>query len=280
MWGALLALTAGAAPPADGLAAGAAFLARHVPSWHRENRCFSCHHDGDAARALFALGGGPVNTLRWLQRPEGWAHNGGDGPFSDRKLAALQFAAALSEADRSGLLVSNTALAKAARLAASFQERDGRWHVTDGPPGPTTWGDPLATALTLSVLRRAGGFREEVRRAEGWLRALRPESAVDAAAAQLALGGKAGLGVLLRAQGRSGGWGPYATSPPEAFDTALAVLALPPGEARSRGRRWLLEAQLPDGSWPETTRPSGGESYAQRLSTAAWAILALKASAP
>jgi len=42
-----------------------------------------------------------------------------------------------------------------------------------------------------------------------------------------------------------------------------------------RGRLYLAQAQLLDGSWPETTRPSGEESYAQRISTSSWATLAL-----
>ena len=29
------------------------FLRREVPRWNRENRCFSCHNNGDGARALF-----------------------------------------------------------------------------------------------------------------------------------------------------------------------------------------------------------------------------------
>jgi len=76
------------------------------------------------------------------------------------------------------------------------------------------------------------------------------------------------------------------------FDTALAVLALAtlnlePRLARStyrpeelkeaiaRGRAYLVSQQRPDGSWPETTRPAGQESYAQRISTTGWALLAL-----
>lgn len=172
-----------AAPPLDGEAAGVAFLARHAPTWQRENRCFSCHHDGDAARVLFSTGRPPVNTLRWLQRPEGWGQNGGDGPFNDRRLATLQFAAALAEADRAGragLLTRRTALAAAARLAAAEQGRDGGWHVTRSLGGPTTWGDALATALAAGVLRRAGGHHDAVMRAEAWLRAHAPESVTDA----------------------------------------------------------------------------------------------------
>ena len=42
-----------------------------------------------------------------------------------------------------------------------------------------------------------------------------------------------------------------------------------------RGREFLLKSQYADGSWPETTRPPGAESYAQRVSTSGWAALAL-----
>ena len=52
------------------------------------------------------------------------------------------------------------------------------------------------------------------------------------------------------------------------------------GAAIARGRQFLIDRQLPDGSWPETTRPSGQESYAQRISTAGWATLALLEKKP
>ncbi len=100
------------------------------------------------------------------------------------------------------------------------------------------------------------------------------------------------LDVLKRGQGPDGGWGPYVASQSESFDTALAVLALAGvrniealstspysdrdlGEAIRRAREYLAGVQGPDGSWPETTRPANGESYAQRISTTAWSLLAL-----
>jgi hypothetical protein len=43
----------------------------------------------------------------------------------------------------------------------------------------------------------------------------------------------------------------------------------------ARARDYLIGQQQPDGSWPEATRPSGSESYAQRISTTAWALVAL-----
>src|SRR5262249_25947107 len=76
--------------------------------------------------------------------------------------------------------------------------------------------------------------------------------------------------------------GPYVSSPPEVFDTAMVLLALARLKDRrevqpmmARGRTWLLAAQNEDGTWRETTRPPGAESYAQRLSTTGWATLAL-----
>ena len=38
-----------------------------------------------------------------------------------------------------------------------------------------------------------------------------------------------------------------------------------------RGASFLVAEQLQDGSWQETTRPSGGKSHAQWISTSAWA---------
>ncbi len=91
--------------------------------------------------------------------------------------------------------------------------------------------------------------------------------------------------IIEKGQAKDGGWGPYVTAPPEAFDTAVVLLALVQfkddkalQERRKRGRDFLLSMQRPDGSWPETTRPAGAESYAQRISTTAWATLALLAS--
>ena len=51
-------------------------------------------------------------------------------------------------------------------------------------------------------------------------------------------------------------------------------------EAIQRGRGYLVASQADDGGWIETTRPPGLESYAQRISTTAWALLALLDSRP
>ncbi len=289
---------AGEAPEAKALA----YLAREVPRWSAEHRCFSCHNNGDAARALYAgirMGRevplqATADTDAWLARPEGWDRNGGDGPFSDKVLARVQFAAALASAVGAGRVRDRAALARAAARLAEGQAEDGSWPVDEqGPVGsPATYGRPLATWMALETLRAADSarFRPRIDRAAAWLRRLEPANIPDASVLLLVLAGeetsmgsgRAALDLLRRGQSPDGGWGPFATSAPEAFDTALALLALDRHRARpgvsaliARGRASLAATRRDDGSWAETTRPADGESYAQRLSTTGWATLAL-----
>src|SRR5262249_32842388 len=110
-----------------------AYLASEVPAWSRENKCFSCHNNGDAARALFqAIRHGydvPKKSLedtnRWLTSPDKWDKNGGEEKYSDKGVARLQFALALTEALESGQVKDTGALQKAADLVASGQRKNG-----------------------------------------------------------------------------------------------------------------------------------------------------------
>jgi hypothetical protein len=296
-----------------------AWLAREVPLWSKKNRCYSCHHNGDAARALYAaarLGFSPpwpalADTTRWLERPARWDKNGGEGPFSDKKLARLQFAATLVEASAAGLARDKRSLELAGRLVAALQDPDGAWRVADDSLGsPTTHGTALATHLARRTLLRIdtvlgrpedglgpGRYREVVARCDRWLRKARPGTVLDAAAVLWALGRAADppaleqkrrcLRLIRSGERRGGGWGPHVRSAAEVFDSAVVLLALADQEQTAeikglakRGRAYLLAEQQRDGSWEETTRPSGAESYAQRLSTTAWATLALLSGGP
>ncbi len=281
-----------------------AYLAREVPRWSAQNHCYSCHNNGDAARALYLAVqlSRPVperslaDTTRWLTHPERWDTNGGEGPSSDRELARIQFAAALVAALDAGRLTDRQPLARAAERLARDQKQDGSWTV--GAPGtlgsPTTYGTCLATCLARNTLRCADRehFRRAMAHADRWLRRVRVGSVLDAAAVVLALEEDDDreasaqrsrcLGLIHKGQGEDGGWGPYTTSAAEPFDTAVVLLALTSlkkdADDRAmipRGRRYLVSVQRSDGSWPETTRPAGAESYAQRLSTTGWATLAL-----
>jgi hypothetical protein len=280
------------------------FLAREVPRWSAENKCYSCHNNGDAARALFTahrlkypLPAKPLDdTLAWLRKPHGWHKNGGDVEYKDEGLARIQFAAALVEAMDAGLVQVAAPLQRAAELVAATQGKDGAWQ--DAFPGdvgsPVTYGVPLATVQARRVLHRADAARymPVIQKADAWLLQAPTKRVVDAAAILWGLDGMAGeravakrrecLATIRQGQGKDGGWGPYVNASSEVFDTALVLLAISSLQAnqeltamRQRGRAYLIAQQKQDGRWPETTRPTGGDSYAQRLSTAGWATLAL-----
>ncbi|MFN0122679.1 MAG: hypothetical protein ACKV2V_19450, partial [Blastocatellia bacterium] len=239
-------------------------------------------------------------TGAWLATPARWDENKGDPGFSDKRLAAAQFAAALLAAHENGQPVAPAALAQAARKLAAAQTPDGAWPIDQGTTlgSPATWGTSLATWMALRLLRAAAlpETNTAARRAALYLTRLEANNVMNAAVIWLALARDRGARrqraaawrMLRRAQTRDGGWGPYADAPPETFDTALVLLALDAArqagmkdgmrEMIARGRRFLIAGQTADGSWPATTRPSGGDSYAQMMSTTAWATLALLAT--
>jgi hypothetical protein len=282
-----------------------AYLAHETPRWYAGNHCFSCHNNGDGARALFlAVQRGYAvpasalqDTLRWLRDPAGWDHNPGNPGFSDKRLARIQFAAALAEAWSTGYTRDRDAVSRAAESLVQEQERDGEflgsWKIdTGGVAGaPATYGSALATYMARRTLEIADArrFAQPIGRANQWLNFTQPQNVLDRAAILLALPRSAPkhLQALLAAQTSDGGWGPQPHAPAEAFDTAVALLALHgvrdvrnAAPAIARGRAFLVKFQLADGSWPETTRPSGFTSYAERISTAAWAVYALLITGP
>jgi hypothetical protein len=282
-----------------------AYLAQQTPRWYAENHCFSCHNNGDGARALFlAVQRGYAvpasalqDTLRWLRDPAGWDHNPGNAGFSDKRLARIQFAAALAEAWSTGYTHDRDAVLRAAESLVQEQERDGEflgsWKIdTGGVAGaPATYGSALATYMARRTLEIADArrFAQPIGRANQWLNSTQPQNVLDRAAILLALPDSAPkhLDALLAAQTSDGGWGPQPHAPAEPFDTAVALLALhglrgAPNAAAAieRGRAFLVKFQLADGSWPETTRPAGFTSYAERISTAGLAVYALLITDP
>ena len=308
-----------AAQPQDASpeARGVAFLSGEVPRWPAENNCYSCHNNGDAARALYtairldytvepeAL----RDTTAWLQNPAAWDDNALGLEFADTKLARIQFAGALVDAMLAGEISDPVPLAQAAALIAADQSDGGSWPLdTSGSIGsPATYGTALATWAALRVLTRAGvpDLTAVIARADAWVRGVQAQTVIDAAAVVLALGvaddtaavaqRQRCLELIMEGRAPSGGWGAYLTSAVEPFDTALVLLALQPllgqpdlvapaidavtlKQAVDRGRAFLLGEQLRDGSWVETTRPAGQQSYAQYISTTGWATLALLAT--
>jgi hypothetical protein len=265
------------------------YLARETPRWSKENGCFSCHNNGDAARALFAaarLGykvpkDALADTIAWLSKPSEWDGNPDNPGFSDKKLARIQFAAALVEAN-----VTGDALTQAAELLLPYQEAEGSWKVDAGSVGsPATYGTALATYMARRTIEAAYAdrFAGPLAKANLWFLQNKPRGTLEFAALLMALpiaepDVRRSLELLLAAQAADGGWGPYPATPTEPFDTAVALLALQKVNQQkpiARGRAYLIAQQQPSGGWIETTRPPGGHSYAQHISTTAWATLAL-----
>jgi hypothetical protein len=283
-----------------------AFLSREVPAWPANNGCFSCHNNGDGARALYqALRLGysvPAEALKtttaWLNRPAQWEQDLGDAEFKDARLARIQFAATLAEAARAKQITDRRAMAEAAALLAKDQAQDGGWPlVTGGAVGtPATYGPILATRLAHGTLLAADAntHRAELAKSHRWLEQASFATVLDAAAIAWALAQvdspaaikqrERAIDLLQRAESSGGGWGPYLVAPPEAFDTAVVLLALDAcarddlAPLIGRGRAWLISRQQADGSWPASTRPAGVDSYAQHISTTAWALQALLAT--
>ncbi len=305
--GACLAAAQRVTPPREAEDRGVAYLVREVPRWRAEHPCYSCHNNGDAARALIAagrrghrIGAALDGTLEWLTHPERWDQNKREGGFDDKALAHVQFAGGLTSAHDAKLSPSSSAaVAAAAALVAADQKSDGAWRLDTSQSivgSPVTYGSPLVTWSALRTLKAARDrrFDAAIARGETWLRDLQVATVLDAAAVILALDraddARAAaqrarcLEIIQKGQAPDGGWGPYVTSASEPFDTAVVLLALTTvrdtSDSIESGRRFLIEHQLEDGSWPETTRPPNQESYAQRISTSAWALLALMETSP
>jgi hypothetical protein len=299
-------------PVAIAVARGVGYLTKEVPKWKAEHPCYSCHNNGDATRALlvagakgYDIGTSLDDTLAFLKQPAKWDQNKAPDGFDDKQLARVQFASALAVAERHGKAAS-TDLDQAAKLLVADQQADGSWTLDQSQSiaSPATYGTILATWSARTTLIASGMQPDHftIVAADRWIRGLTPENVIDAAATVLALDlasdvmaenlRRASLQIIRQGQATDGGWGPYATTKPQVFDTAIAVLALnlldvEPRLARStyrpeelkeaiaKGKAYLVKQQRADGSWPETTRPADQESYAQRISTTGWAMLAL-----
>jgi hypothetical protein len=302
-------------PNAVSIAKGVEYLKVEVPKWKAGHPCYSCHNNGDATRALlvagskgYDIGTALDDTLAFLKQPAQWDQNKArNGSDDDKTLAKIQFASALAVAERHGKAAS-TDLEAAAKLLVADQQADGSWKLDSSQSlgSPATYGDLIATWSARTTLIASGMQPDNftIVQTDKWIRGLAPENVLDASATILALELSGDvmaenlrrncLSILRTGQSPEGGWGPYVTAAPQVFDTALAVLALSALEAEPRlarsayrpeqlkeaianGKKFIVSQQKADGSWPETTRPANQESYAQRISTTGWAMLALLA---
>ena len=223
-----------------------AFLCREVPRWSRENHCFSCHNNGDAARALYArdrMGLAIVerpalaDTTGWLTQPDRWDHNGGDGPFSDKRLARVQFAARPRGRASGRACQRPQVVLRAAERLSQDQAADGSWPLEgeDEPGSPTAYGQFLATYLAREVLSSAApadsaGDRSSKplaprsRREHGHRRRGHAHGDCSAFVSPRRDAPRPEPRLLRKAQSDDGGWGPFVKPPRrKSFDTGAGV---------------------------------------------------------
>ena len=200
-----------------------------MPAWRQAHPCYSCHNNGDAARALVAALGRTSDvrpalddTLQWLAAPARWETNGGGkGGADDKRLARIQFAHATTAAFDAAL-VPKTAVDAAAAIVAADQQPDGSWRLdsSDSIGSPATYGTALATVFARRTLIASGlpALADRIARAERWLAQLEVHNVPDATAILFGFADRPGapepanwraaVELLKKGQGRDGGWGP------------------------------------------------------------------------
>src|SRR5262249_35575089 len=154
---------------------------------------------------------------------------------------------------------------------AKGQRENGAWQAQFGADvgSPVTYGTCLATVQARSILLKADArkYQTAIAKADDWLSKAPVARVLDAAevllwltdaeakakADQRATGfipadrRRECLKTIRKGRSKDGGWGPYVNSPPEAFDTAVVLLALSRQpddkelkEMLKRGRAYLI----------------------------------------
>lgn len=250
-----------------------AYLEREVPKWERENRCYSCHNNGDGLRALLTAHRAGMTVDRKVLEDSVVALKN-PGKWEQKPLVRVQIAAAAREAKASGML-DRAAFEAAVDEMARDQQPDGHWKVEEelAAGSPVTYGPVLATYLAREILPEAD--RERYAKATAWLAQRKSRHIMETAVLARALRREEDIKALVAAQQVDGSWNG------EPFDTALAMLALGPHHPTyAKGRAFLMKTQWSGGGWPATTRPAGGDSYAQHISTTAWVLISLLPHSP
>lgn len=189
---------------------------------------------------------------------------------------------------------------------SAIQGKEGQW-FNNLPRPPIQSGDIGATALAVHALQRYPlasrkvEFEKRVDRARRWLWNAKPQNNEGQVYQILGLAWVGELPgklqplakALLAEQRTDGGWAQLPGTKSDAYATGQAVYALRIGAAMAnshaaieRGRRFLLETQLDDGTWYVRRRafpfqptmnsgfPHGRDSWISAAATS-WAVLAL-----
>ena len=256
-----------------------ALLQSSQKEWNTKQSCESCHHqilpaiafrvarehglpiDEDAARTTAARAFTPFASL---DRAVQYTHVIDPSLDDGYRLIAM---------DASGVRPNVTA-AVYARHIAEHQRPDGHWVTIDQRP-PQSFSYITATAVSLRAIELYGDRKvasdteQRIKRARGWLQAQQPKDTEERTYQLLGLHwagasatGLARLGRDLAAtQQKDGGWNSLSGRASDAYSTGQALIALHDAAGMpvdstvwTRGVRFLLDTQQPDGSWHVASR--------------------------
>ncbi|MGN6137027.1 MAG: DUF1549 domain-containing protein, partial [Aureliella sp.] len=290
-------------------------IERSSAEYLKQRECFACHHQAMTiltglearARGLAVDHDNLVRqverTIEHLRRGESDYRQGkGQGGKVDTAgYALLALATAGWPADATTDAVAEYLLQANA---------DKQHWVCSGNRPPTEANDTTTSALALMGLKayareqRAQRAKPRIQECRQWLAEHPPEDneqrvfALMAARSVADTASMAALRDAILAQQRDdGGWSQTEAMPSDAYATGTSLVALaqagtaPTHPNYQRGLRYLIESQLPDGSWHVTTRsrpiqkyfesgfPHGADQFISMAATS-WSTLALMLALP
>jgi ankyrin repeat protein len=283
--------------------------------WYVKQSCESCHHQILPALAFRVAREHGIAVNEEIARDNA-VH--AFGPFANLDRAvqythiidpSLDDGYRLVAMDAAGVR-PNLSAAVYARIIATRQRPDGHWVTIDQRP-PSSYSYVTATAISLRAIqiyghrKLAADTEQRVERARAWLASQQPRDTEERTYQLLGLhwagassGELAKLGSDLAATQQSdGGWNSVDGRASDAYSTGQALMALHDAAgiassdaAWTRGIQFLLDTQLPDGSWHVVSRlhppasvsppyfesgyPYGHDQFISAMG-ACWSIMAL-----
>jgi len=293
-----------------------AMIQKSTAEYRRQRSCFSCHHQTLPILTIAAaktrgyeideedLQAQLERTLTHLRRGrDRYLKGRGQGGRVDTAvMGLLALQAGKNKPD-------DTTAAVVEYLLLTDKSLD-HWRGTSSRP-PTQASDITRTAVALSALRTFGTKEQQERIAERtmnvkkWLLTVEAKDTEDRVSQLRALTDfdekvklKSLAGQLVKDQQADGGWAQKSDMKSDAYATGAVLVALLKAgevavrdEVYQRGLRFLLKAQLDDGSWHVQTRSKAFQKYFESgfphgkdqfvsISTSCWATMALILASP
>ncbi len=258
------------------------------PQFFDKSGCISCHNNSLPAMAVSLARERGLAVDERIAQQQLKVTASVFGPHRENLLQAINTVPDSPEVSSYALLGMAAEKYPADRLTdamvhdlAQKQKADGSWHTNDTRP-PLGYSDITVTALCLRSLQlyplegRKQEFQRRIERARAWLLAAAANVTEERAFQLLGLGwSKAAPAAvqkaasqLLAEQRPDSGWAGLPALESDAYATGQALVALHDGAglattdpAYQRGARFLLQTQLPDGSWHVKTRAMGFQPY-------------------